>query len=145
MIEIPDEKQIYVSGRIWHELYPKVNPSPFLYAFHQWIDLSKYGDGLKKFYFTFLVLQPIPPFFPPGTYFSRKRQEAEIAVEIPYDKVVKATEEETIKMMETAYLEGIDLIHTLPLKSDFDVAAFKKDVEAIFAQDKWWELAMAAA
>lgn len=40
--------------------------------------------------------------------------------------------------MEAAYLEGIDQLATLPLP-DFDVAAFRRDVAAIFSQDRWWE------
>lgn len=141
MVEFKNQK-IFVSGRIWHELYPKVDPSPFLYALHQWIDLTKYGDGLKKYFFTFLALTPENKLHFPGTFFSRKRQEAEIAVVVPYEKIITSTDEETIKLMEIAYLEGIELIKTLPLKSAFDVDAFKKDVEAIFAQEKWWEKAM---
>ena len=141
---IPDDRQIYVSARLWHEIHPKVDMAPFIYALHDGIDLSKYGDGLKKFYFTFLVLLPRNKMFPPGTYFSRKKSEAEIAVAIDYDKAFNASKEELIKMMEAAYLEGIDLIKTLPLKGDFDVEAFKKDVEKIFSRDKWYEEAVAA-
>ncbi|MCB0633949.1 MAG: hypothetical protein KDD15_29665, partial [Lewinella sp.] len=88
------------------------------------------------------ILRPERMLFPPGTYFDKKKRSAEIAVKIDYDKVEKASKEEIIEMMENAYLEGIDLISTLPLPANFDVAAFKKDVEAIFAVDKWYELAM---
>lgn len=140
-----DNQKIFVSGRIWHEYYPKVDPSPFLYALHQWIDLTKYGDGLKKYFFTFLALSAENKLHFPGTYFSRKREEAEIAVAIPTDNIMEISKEEIMKLMEAAYLEGIELIKTLPLKSEFDVDAFKKDVEAIFAQEKWWEKAMEEA
>ena len=48
-------------------------------------------------------------------------------------------------MMEKAYLEGIDLIDTLPLASEFNTKGFKKDVETIFSQDRWYELIMEPA
>ena len=139
---IPEERQIYISARLWHEIQPKVRLAPFVYALHYGIDLSKYGDGLKKFYFTFLILRPERTLFPPGTYFDEEKRSAEIAVKIDYDKALHSSKEEIIKMMENAYLEGIDLISTLPLPGEFDVAAFRKDVETIFAVDKWYELAM---
>ncbi|MEZ5041541.1 MAG: hypothetical protein R2828_16735 [Saprospiraceae bacterium] len=44
-------------------------------------------------------------------------------------------------MMQDAYLEGIEMIGTR-VKHDFDLIQFKKDVEAIFAVDKWYELVM---
>ena len=139
---IPNDRQIYVSARLWHEIDSKVRLAPFIYALHDGIDLTKYGDGLKKFYFTFLILRPERTLFPPGTYFDKEKRSAEIAVKIDYDKVLHSSKEEIIKMMEDAYLEGIDLISTLPLPGEFDVAAFRKDVETIFAVDKWYELAM---
>ncbi len=139
---IPENRQIYVSARLWHEVHPKVELAPFIYALHDGIDLSKYGKGLKKFFFTFLILKPDNKLFFPGTYFNKKKREAEIAVSIDYDKVFNASRPELFKMMEAAYLEGIGLINTLPLEDDFDVAGFKKDVEEIFSRDKWYELAM---
>lgn len=139
---IPEERQIYISARLWHEIQPKVRLAPFVYALHDGIDLSKYGAGLKKFFFTFLILRPERMLFTPGTYFDKEKRSAEIAVQIDYDKVEKASKEEVIKMMEDAYLEGIGLIATLPLPDEFDVDAFKEDVKAIFSVEKWYELVM---
>lgn len=142
---IPSDRQIYISARLWHEIDPKVRLAPFIYALHDGIDLSKYGNGLKKFFFTFLILKPDNKRFLPGTYFSKKKREAEIAVAIDYDTAFNASQEDLIKMMEAAYLEGISLIDTLPLDGGFDVAAFKRDVEDIFSQDKWYEVVMEAS
>lgn len=138
MRNLPDERQIYVSSRLWHEIHPKVDLRPFIFGLHEGIDLSKYGEGLKKFYFTFIIVTPADKVNRPYTHYSRKEKAIDIAVAIPYEKAETATEEELIKMMEQAYLEGIDLIGTR-IKRDFDVAAFRKDVEAIFAEDKWYE------
>jgi len=136
---IPEDKQIYVSGRIWHEVHPKVDPGIFLRILYESIDLSKYGDGIQKFYFTFIVMNP-DDFFKPAKLYSRKKRAADISVQIPYAQVVNATQEKTFKLMEAAYLDGIDKLATLRLNGTFDVAAFKKDVAAIFAKDKWYEL-----
>lgn len=138
---IPNDRQIYVSARLWHEIHPKVDVAPFIYALHDGINLSKYGDVLNKFYFTFLILRPSNKLFPPGTYYSKKKKSIEIAVAIDYEKAFHATRPELIKMMENAYLEGIDMIGTR-IKKGFDLAQFKKDVQAIFSVDKWYELAV---
>lgn len=140
---LPDDRQIYISARLWHEIDAKVRLAPFIYALHEGIDLANYGPGLQKFYFTFLILQPRNKLFPPGAYFDREKRAAEIAVAIDYDQVLAASKEAVIHLMETAYLEGIEQIGTLPLPGPFDVAAFKKDVAAIFSVDKWYELVMA--
>jgi hypothetical protein len=142
MRELPKDRQIYVSARLWHEIVPKVRLAPFIYALHEGIDLSKYGSGLKKFYFTFLILKPENQLHFPGVYFNKKKRSAEIAVGINYDEAVKASKCELIKMMEKAYLEGIDMIGTIRLKDDFDIEKFKEDVKAIFSVDKWYELVM---
>ena len=36
-----DEQTLFISGRIWHELYPKADPGLFLEALRREIDLSK--------------------------------------------------------------------------------------------------------
>ena len=138
----PEKQRIFVSGRIWHEVYPKVNVTPFIYALNDGIDLGKYGEGIQKFYFTFLVQKT--DFFKPAKFYSYKKKEADLSVEIPIEKVENASEEEAIKLMEEAYLEGIDKLAAIKSLADFDVEAFKKDVEAIFAKEKWYEIAEAA-
>lgn len=142
MKEIPENQQIFVSGRLWHEIYPKVNVTPFIQALNEGIDLTKYGDGIQKFYFTFIVQNR--DFFKSAKFYSTKKREADISVEIPIEKVETATNEETIKLMEEAYLEGIEKLKTIKRLHDFDVDAFKRDVEKIFSQEKWYEMAEAA-
>lgn len=141
MREIPEDRQIYVSGRLWHEIYPKVNLTPFIYVLHDTIDLGKYGKGLKKFYFTFIVVKPHDEINVPYARFDRKRKAADIAVKIPYHVVEGASEKETIQLMESAYLEGVDKLAELPIR-DFDSIGLKKDVEEIFSRDGWYELAI---
>ena len=145
MIDIPNDKQINISGRIWHELYPKVNPSPFLYRLHAGIDLQKYGKGVEKFYFTFIAVASENRLNKQENYFNPKTKEAEIAVELSHEKILKATKAETFKLMEKAYLEGIDQIANLPLELEFNTKEFRKDVEAIFSEHKWYESIMEAA
>ncbi|WP_353482743.1 hypothetical protein [Haliscomenobacter sp.] len=144
MSYLPDDRQIYVSGRLWHEIYPKVNLSPFIHALHEGIDLRKYGEGLHKFYFNFLIVLPKSKVLDSYKYYSRKHQEADISVRIPYNQMLNASEEEAIKLMEQAYLRGIDQLKTFSLKNTFDVDGLKKDVQAIFAKGKWYEMAVAA-
>jgi hypothetical protein len=143
MRPIEEKNQIYISCRIWHEYDSKINTTPFNEVLQERINFSKYGDGINIFYFTFLVTKP-NDFFKPVKIFDKKKKEADISVEIPFEKVEAATNEETIKLMEEAYLKGIDKLAAIKKLTDFDVASFKKDVQAIFAKEKWYEIAEAA-
>ncbi len=143
MEAIQENNNIFISCRIWHEYQDKINLTPFINAIEDKITLASYGEGLQKFYFTFLVTKP-NDFFVPVKIFSKKKKEADISVAIPYEKIEAATKEEAIKLMEEAYLQGIDKLAAIKSLADFDVAAFKKDVEAIFAKEKWYEIAEAA-
>jgi hypothetical protein len=142
---IPEDRQLYLSGRIWEEVQPKFNLVPFIYALHDAIDLAKYGNGIRKFYFTFIIV-PADDLInrPAKQYFHAKKREAEISVEIPWLIFKNATETEAIKLMETAYLNGIELIKTLPLKERFDVGEFRRDVERIFGREEWYKRPLTA-
>lgn len=143
MEAVQENNNIFISCRIWHEYQDKINLTPFINAIEDKITLSSYGEGLKEFYFTFLVTKP-NDFFVPVKIFNKKKKEADISVAIPFEQVEAASPEETIKLMEEAYLKGIDKLATIKSLADFDVATFKKDVEAIFAQENWYERAEAA-
>ena len=139
MKELPDDRQIYVSSRLWHEILPKVDLTPFIFTLHEGIDLSKYGKGIRKFYFTFIIVKPNDKVNRPYAHFSRKNKEADIAVEISYEKAQAASEEELMKLMEAAYLQGIEQLKALPIKDGFDVDGFLEDVEKIFSRDGWYQ------
>lgn len=143
MKPMEEQHQIYISCRIWHEYDSKINTTPFNDVLQERINFSKYGDGINIFYFTFLVTKP-NDFFVPVKIFNKRKKEADISVEIPFEKVEAATNEETIKLMEAAYLKGIDKLAAVKSLENFDVAAFKKDVEAIFAKENWYKIAEAA-
>lgn len=132
-----EEQQIHISGRIAEELFPKVNPQLFADVLREEIDLSKYGEGVDKFYFTFSILGNTVLKFH-GEHYSRKKRAVEIAVRIPLEEALSANQEETIRLMEKAYLEGIDLIGTLNLVAPFDHVAFKEDIEAFFENKDWY-------
>lgn len=141
MKSIPDERQIYISGRLWHEIYPKMDIAPFIFALHEGIDFTKYGEGLKKLYFTFLVMPPEDQVLAPYQHYSVKRQEADISVRIPYEAVVNAAAPELVKLMEEAYLQGIERLKSYTaLVRDFDVDGLKRDVEKIFEKEGWYEM-----
>lgn len=107
---------------------------------HDTIDLAKYGNGIRKYSFTFIIV-PADDLInrPAKQYFHAKKREAEISVEIPWLIFKNATETEAIKLMEAAYLNGIELIKTLPLKERFDVGQFRRDVEVVFGREGWYK------
>lgn len=137
------DQQIFISGRIWHELYPKVDPGLFLKVLGQKIDLKKYGDGIVKFYFTFVVIEKLTRNFSGwvGSDYFPKRASVDIGIRVPYEEIVAGDEATVIRLMEKALLEGIDTIaaHERKFVAPFDYKAFKADVEAIFAEENWYK------
>ena len=140
--EQENKEQLFFSGRIWHELLPKVSPGLFINGLRPRIDLKKYGEGIAKFYFTFVVLEKITPNFSNwvGSDYYPKRASVDIGVRVPYQEVVENDERAVIRLMENALLEGIDTIaeHEEELIAPFDYKAFKADVEAIFENPDWY-------
>ncbi|WP_367392983.1 hypothetical protein [Lewinella sp. LCG006] len=137
-----DNERIFISGRIWHELYPKVNPSLFLKVLRQKIDLQKYGAGIAKFYFTFVVVENLTPNFSNwvGSDYYPKKASIDIGIRVPYEEVVAADKATVIKLMEDALLLGIDTIGEYKLSVPFDYKAFKADVAAIFSEEEWYKM-----
>jgi hypothetical protein len=137
--DLANEQQLFISGRIWHELYPKVNPGLFLKVLRQKIDLKKYGDGIAKFYFTFVVIENLTPNFSNwvGSDYYPKKASIDIGIRMPYEEVVAGDKATVIELMEKAFLSGIDTIGKYELIAPFDHEAFKADVEAIFEKENW--------
>ena len=133
-----ENNPIQVSGRISEKVFPKVNPMIFRDTLQKVIRIVDYGDGILKFYFTFIAMENMVLKFD-GIYYSRKKRHLEVAVRIPFEEIVATNQTETIHLMEKAFLEGIGLIATKKLAAPFDHQAFKQDVEAIFAQEDWYK------
>jgi len=133
---------LFISGRIWHELYPKADPGLFLEVLRREIDLCKYGKGIAKFYFTFVIMEKLSPNFSNwvGSDYYPEKASIDIGIRVPYQDVVDADKKTVIKLMEKALLEGIDTIteHEQELVAPFDYAAFKADVETIFENPDWY-------
>ncbi|MCG8328543.1 MAG: hypothetical protein MI974_12700 [Chitinophagales bacterium] len=140
MREIPEDRQIYISGRVWHEVMHKVNLTPFIYTLHDQLNLTSFGKGLARFYFSFIIVKPDDQINTPYARFNKSKKFADIAISIPYNLYDNASEKETIQLMEDAYLKGIDQLNELSIQ-DFDATSLKNVVAAIFAQDNWHELA----
>ena len=137
-----DEQHLFISGRIWHELYPKADPGLFLKVLRREIDLGKYGEGIADFYFTFVILEKLTPNFSNwvGSDYYPEKASVDIGIRIPYQEVIEGDEGAVINLMEKALLDGIDTIaeHDKELIAPFDYKAFKTDVEAIFANPDWY-------
>jgi hypothetical protein len=136
-----NEQQLFISGRIWHDLYPKADPGLFLEVLRREIDLSQYGDGIAKFYFTFVILEKLPSNFSNwvGSDYYPEKASIDIGVRVPYQEVVDGDEKAVIKLMEKALLKGIDTIaeHEQELIAPFDYKAFRADVEAFFDKEDY--------
>ena len=143
MKELSQDRQLYISARIWHEMLPKVDISPFIYALHEGIHLADYGAGLAKYYFSFIIVTPDDAINLPYARFSRKKREADVAVAIPYAKMQQAGEAELVQLMESAYLSGIEQLRQFKI-ADFDLDAFRSDVERLFSQQGWYRKALRA-
>lgn len=137
-----DEQTVFISGRIWHELYPKADPGLFLDVLRRDIDLTKYGDGIAKFYFTFVIMEELTPNFSNwvGSDYYPRKNSIDIGIRVPYQEVIDGDKRTVIKLMEKALLEGIDTIaeHEQEFVAPFDYAVFKADVETIFENPDWY-------
>jgi len=142
-LQLRNEKQsLFISGRIWHELYPKADPGLFLEVLRRQIDLSQYGKGIAKFYFTFVIMEKLSPNFSDwvGSDYYPENASIDIGIRVPYQEVVDGDQSTVIKLMEKALLQGIDKIakHEEELIAPFDYKAFKADVEAVFEDADWY-------
>lgn len=135
--EAEEQEQLFVTGRISQEVYPEVWPAVFEDALRPVIDLAKYGEGVQKFYFTFIVLSNTVLEFEVEHY-NREDQVVEIAIRIPLEELLGATQEATIRRMEQTYLEAIDRIDEMELGTSFDHLAFSVDVKTVFAEPDWY-------
>ncbi|MCI5091161.1 hypothetical protein [Phaeodactylibacter sp.] len=136
------EQHIFISGRIWHELYPKADPGLFLKVLRQEIDLSKYGEGITDFYFTFVILEKLTPNFSNwvGSDYYPEKASVDIGIRLPYQEVLAGDKKAVIKLMEKALLAGINTIaeHEEEFIGPFDYKVFKADVETIFENPDWY-------
>ena len=135
--EAEEQEQLFLTGRISQKVYPKVWPTVFEDGLRPLIDLSKYGDGVRKFYFTFVALENEVLEFT-GSHYDQKERVLEVALRIPLEELLEASQEETIRRMEQTYLEAIEQIGEIELAARFDHAAFEIDVKAAFAESNWY-------
>ena len=129
---LPTERHVYITARLWHELYPKADPIPFGYMLHHEIDFTKYGNGISKFYFTYIIQLPENNIHEAGMCYDSHTRELELAVRIPYEDVEAASQEETVKLMEQYLLVAIDSISEIELQGEFAIDQFAEDVSVIF-------------
>ncbi|MEO0683642.1 MAG: hypothetical protein AAFY76_00995 [Cyanobacteria bacterium J06649_11] len=135
--EAEEQEQLFLTGRISQKVYPKVWPTVFEDGLRPLIDLSKYGDGIKKFYFTFIVLENEVLEFT-GSHYDHEERVLEVAIRIPLEELLEASQEEIIRRMEQTYLEAIAQIGEIELATPFDHTAFKADVEVAFTESNWY-------
>jgi len=133
---LPQDRQIYISGRIWHDVLPQVDVSPFLYALHEAIDLNDFGTGLQRYYFSFILMPEGEQINLPYARYDKERRSADIAVRIPYKDYERPTADR-ILMLQNAYLQGIDQLATLDVP-EFDTAAFRQTVQKVFETEGWY-------
>lgn len=62
----------------------------------------------------------------------------EVAIRISYDEVLNATKSETFRILEEAFLQGIDQIAKVKLPDEFDHETFRADVARIFEDKDWY-------
>lgn len=134
MTAIPDDRQFYVSGRIWHEALPKFDVAPLALALHAGMDLRDYGPGLGRFYLTFIVMPPDDDLHAPYIHLDAPSREADVAVALPYAAFMEADEGGAAALMAAAYLEGAAQVRDAGVKG-FDADAFTRDLADLFAKE----------
>lgn len=135
--QLPENRQIYLSSINNPDLDRKLKLRPLSLLLHQRINLTNYGSSLRRYYCTFLALPPDAEPHPPFEDYEEEDKEADVAVIIPFEELKQATGKELYRLQETAFLQSIDALESLAIP-EFDVAALRRDVEAIFAESRWY-------
>lgn len=92
------------------------------------LDIQTYGTGIEEIGFAFIALAP--EFFPENQnveYFPEDKV-ALIALQLNYEKLIAASDDEAIDMMKSLYLKGIKVLSIFDIE-DFDIEQLYKDIE----------------
>lgn len=131
------QNQSFVFHRVaWHEVSKQIQTAPIAEAINNNIDLYQYGTSVQKIEFTFLAVQPTNAIHENTARYIKKDKTIEIALKLSYPHLTSANQEKIFQIMAALFLVSIDLYHQFDLE-DFNIKAFKADVEKVFQSKAW--------
>lgn len=109
---------------------------------NQHLSIKKYSQVVDSVIFMFLVYPNNDPYAKEVKRYSRRKKWIEIGLKLDYDRLLVATEKETLQMMAQLYLDAIKMYPTIRGKvrlEEFDYEVFYVDVRTLFVAQGWVE------
>ncbi len=100
------------------------------------IDLSTYGDGLKKIVFVPMGVAKDDPIHKEKAQYSSRSKKLEIHKHLSIENFDKITEKEFLKNTAQAFYNAIQIIKKRSIKN-FDTNGFLKAIESLFIKKGW--------
>lgn len=130
------DRRINIGLIAWHELSDKIKAVGFEDTLNENIDLSTYGEGVEKYYFTFIVVKPTNTIHEEELFFNPEKKELSISLKLNYEEVEAASKDKMMELMSALFLKGLDQANDLEIP-DFDVEKLREDAERLFLEKRW--------
>ena len=131
------EKKSFILNTIhWHEIADKLNVLPIEQALNEHIDLSNYGTGVRRIYFTYIAVRPTNTIHENEARYLAKSKTLDLSLQLSYEHVLTAEPARVLHMMAALFLVSIDLYERFRIK-EFDEENFRQDVRNLFEQRGW--------
>lgn len=104
--------------------------------FNEQIDLSKYGTGLHRIYFTFQAIDPNTYQLENEINFDPELNYLHISLPLSYQHLLNASSETIREMIARLFLVAINLYDEAGV-TNFDQNGFKNEVARILEKEKW--------
>lgn len=139
MQSINDFRPFETTGILSEEASPKFefyNINIIADVLNKHLNLNFYGKTVEKLMFIFIAQPPFNKIHDEKTGYIPEEKRLLMYRKLPYEKVVKYSKEEVLRLMAETYLKCIFNLgwHEIP---DFDYVRLGKDIEEIFIKFGW--------
>lgn len=101
---------------------------------------KNYGESIIDW--GYITICDVPEIYEAGFFkeikkYSNKKKEVEFRLRIDYDKMLKANEKETFRLICESILRSIDIAESELKIKDFDFSSFRNDLTHLFRKENW--------
>ena len=114
----------------WHEVTKKIDFGTIGNLLNKYIDLSKYGKGLRQIQFTYIA-DYSEDFHQEEMTYNPEDKTLFLSLRLDYDKVKNGTNEEVLVLMKDLFLTSVFYYFGLDVR-DFDFRGFYEDLKEVF-------------
>jgi hypothetical protein len=123
-------KDFELTSIVSHEVQDKIDTNPMESLLNSKVNLSDYGNSIKKIYFVIIVVQPENKLHENKVEFHSDTGTLEVALQLSYKHVVNSNIKEIQDMMTALFLSAINLYQEIR-EIDFDWKKYKIDLTGI--------------